>query len=520
MNKILLLFSFLMFLTHAWGQGSKCGTEELLREFRRLHPHASIENSQSTHRALYDSIIIIPTVVHVMHGLEDSVVGRKSNLTKKQIESQIAALNRDFNRENWDSVATDPMFKPLGGRAKILFQLAEKDPQGNPTNGIDRVPYANSYGHGMGSDDIRMKNLSRWNPEKYFNLWVVGEILNGTLGYAFLPYMLATDSNQRKRLDGVVIGSYYFGSAKEKSANDTFYLDAIYNLGRTTVHEVGHYFNLDHTWGNGGGCSSTDSVEDTPISSNPIFGCQSGPFECGNYRMTENYMEYSDDRCMNIFTKGQVERMRYTVREYPFRFSLADTANLRATGLFPYEPKRLELDSFVGNFYVGRPVSRKLSGTVFNRLNQPWGGSTVYLELKTSPLGAAFYDSVTATADGRFSFQLPTPEAEGVYSFHAFINTPNFLVDSIRLTTQTSAPKNQFWVGTVGENGFSLHSKMAYPMNVTATIGDATGRLLQQKKFLNLNDGIVELDFPFPTGVYWIRLETEVGVETVKWIQR
>jgi hypothetical protein len=61
---------------------------------------------------------------------------------------------------------------------------------------------------------------------------------------------------------------------------------------------------------------------------------------------------------------------------------------------------------------------------------------------------------------------------------------------------------------------------MAYPMNVTATIGDATGRLLQQKKFLNLNDGIVELDFPFPTGVYWIRLETEVGVETVKWIQR
>ena len=520
MNKSALICLFFFFTYGLWGQGRKCGTEELLREYRKNHLFPIVESVQKTVGQLQDSIIIIPTVVHVMHGLEDSIVGKKSNLTKNQIESQIAALNRDFNRENWDTVATDPMFKPLRGNAKILFQLAEKDPQGNPTSGIVRVPYANSYAHGMGSDDVRMKNMSRWNPEQYFNLWVVGEILNGTLGYSYLPYMLASDSTQRLKLDGVVIGSYYFGSAKEKAPSDTFYLDAIFNLGRTTVHEVGHYFNLDHTWGNGGGCSSTDSVNDTPISLAPIFGCQAGPLECGNYRMTENYMEYSDDRCMNIFTIGQVERMRYTVREYPFRFSLSDTSNLRAVGLFPYEPNRLELDSFVGNFFVGKTVSRKLSGTVFNRLNQPWGGSKVYLELKSNPTGNIFLDSVQVPSNGRFEFQLPTPTADGVYSFHAYLNNPNFLVDSVQISTQKTAPKNQFWVGTVGVNGFSLQTKMAFPMDVTATLGDAMGRVLQQKKFERVADGTLELDFPFPTGVYWIRLETEIGAETVKWIQR
>ena len=515
-------FTFLLFLLSAnwiYAQGRKCGTEELLKEYRKTRFFPITESIQKTTNQLQDSIIIIPTVIHIMHGLNDTLIGQKSNLSFQQIESQITALNRDFNRENWDTVATDPMFKPLRGNAKILFQLAEKDPLGNPTSGIVRVPYANSYGHGMGSDDVRMKNISRWDPEKYFNLWVVGEILNGTLGYSYLPYMLASDSTQRRKLDGVVIGSYYFGSAKEKAPSDTFYLDAIFNLGRTAVHEVGHYFNLDHTWGNGG-CSSTDSVEDTPISDNPIFGCQSGPFECGNYRMTENYMEYSDDRCMNIFTKGQVERMRYTVREYPFRFSLADSSNLRATGLFPYEPKKLALDQFVGNFYVGKTVSRKLSGTVFNRLNQPWGGSKVYLELKSNPSGNSFLDSVQVSANGRFEFQLPTPTADGVYSFHAYLNNPNFLVDSVQISTQKTAPKNQFSVGTVGENGFSLQTKMAYPMDVTATLGDAMGRLLQQKKFDRVADGTLELEFPYPTGVYWIRLETEIGVETVKWIQR
>jgi hypothetical protein len=520
MNKFFVAFFLSVTTMMVIGQGRKCGTEDLIREYRKNHPISTLESIHGTLGTLYDSVVIIPTVVHIMHGVNDSIIGTKSNLSKAQIESQIAALNRDFNRENWDSVATDPMFKQLRGNARILFQLAEKDPQGNATSGIVRVPYANSYAHGMGSDDVRMKNMSRWNPEKYFNLWVVGEILNGTLGYSYLPYMLATDSTQRRKLDGVVIGSYYFGSAKEKAPSDTFYLDAIFNLGRTTVHEVGHYFNLDHTWGNGGGCSSTDSVNDTPISLAPIFGCQNGPFECGNYRMTENYMEYSDDRCMNIFTKGQVERMRYTLRSYPFRFSLVDTSNLRATGLFPYEPKKLVLDSFIGNFYVGKTVSRKLSGTVFNRLNQPWGGSTVYLELKTNPSGNSFLDSVQVSANGRFEFQLPTPTAEGVYSFHAYLTNPNFLVDSVQISTKKSAPKNQFWVGMVEENGFSLQTKMAYPMDVTATLGDAMGRVLQHKKFDRVVDGTLELDFPFPTGVYWIRLETEIGVETVKWIQR
>jgi hypothetical protein len=144
----------------------------------------------------------------------------------------------------------------------------------------------------------------------------------------------------------------------------------------------------------------------------------------------------------------------------------------------------------------------------------------VYLTLRNSPSGAFFYDSTLVNANGKFSFQLPIPMVEGVYSFEASIKTPNILLDSLRISTQTSQPQNQFWVGKVNEHSLMLHSKMAYPMDVTATFGDGMGRILKQIQFPKLADGSVEIDFPFPTGMYWIRLETEVGTETVKWIQR
>jgi len=276
-----------------------------------------------------DSLIRIPVVFHVMHRPEDTVVGQESNISDEQIQAQMLALNYDFRRK-----AGTRGFNthPAGADTRIEFVLAGRDPSGASHKGINRVPYALSNAHPYGSLDL--KDLSRWPADRYLNIWVVGQITLGILGYSYLPAMLVGDPDLLRK-DGIVLGSRMVGSVDFKPGGKALNLHEIYAYGRTLTHEMGHYLDLYHTWGDGD-CSVDDDVEDTPNCSGQLFGCPTtAPVDCppAPPRMIANYMDYTDDRCMNIFTLGQKARMRASLTSmYPWRASLTSQANLLATG--------------------------------------------------------------------------------------------------------------------------------------------------------------------------------------------
>lgn len=246
-----------------------------------------------------NTVIKIPVVVHVIY------LNQQMNISNAVVQSQIDVLNKDFRRLNADTINTPAPFRPLGADSKIEFELAKRDPLGNPSIGITRTQtnvetfymennYVKFAAHG--GHDI-------WDRNKYLNIWVCN--LGDHYGYSQFP---GGDSTT----DGEVIRYTAFGTTGNV-------LDPIYKKGRITVHEIGHWFNLRHIWGDAF-CGS-DSVDDTPKQQEYNFPCPNFPhISCNNGPngdMFMNYMDYTVDDCMNIFTTGQSHRMNaalYSVR--------------------------------------------------------------------------------------------------------------------------------------------------------------------------------------------------------------
>lgn len=221
----------------------------------------------------YEGTITIPVYVHVVYA------NSSQNISDSQINSQISVLNADFNDSNYNDIPSE--FQGVAADTDIHFTLNSAD--------IDR--HSNSTSSWGTSDAV--KNAYPAVPG-YLTIWVAN-IGGGILGYAQFP-------GGPESTDGVVISPQYFGT------NGT--ATAPFNLGRTATHEVGHWLNLRHIWGDGR-CKQDDFVSDTPSSDRPNYGCPSYPTaHCRNNDMTMNYMDYTDDACMNMFTDGQNDRMR------------------------------------------------------------------------------------------------------------------------------------------------------------------------------------------------------------------
>jgi hypothetical protein len=237
-------------------------------------------------------VVRIPTVVHVVYRRE------VESITNAQIKSQIAALNRDFRATNQDKSKIPSVWQGLVADAKIEFRLASRNPEGKATNGITRTKTTRrSFG---ADDEVKAKasgGVAAWPRSRYLNLWVCN-LGGGLLGYAQFPGGPAST-------DGVVILYSAFGTQGEVAAP--------FDKGRTATHEVGHWLNLRHIWGDTVDCSGTDRVSDTPNAAGPNYGkptfphitCNNGPY--GDMFM--NYMDYVDDDTMFQFTPGQVTRM-------------------------------------------------------------------------------------------------------------------------------------------------------------------------------------------------------------------
>lgn len=272
------------------------------------------------------TIYRIPVVVHVLHSGDP--YGEAAHLSKEQVASQIRILNEDFNRRPGTRGFNS---HPDGADAQIEFVLAKMAPDGTPTNGIVTIDITDMPLPPTEAGNLIMyaAHYSYWNPEQYLNIWSVPGIPQDVLlGYARFPESdlpgLEDENNPSWTLpgtgeiDGVAINAFHFGERN---------IESRYNLGRTATHEVGHYLGLFHTWGpnsnDADGCTLDDFCEDTPRISVRTSGCPTGLLSCdGRPVMVENYMDYSDDACMNIFTNDQISRMRTVLENSPRRKSL------------------------------------------------------------------------------------------------------------------------------------------------------------------------------------------------------
>lgn len=310
-----------------------CATDSYLEVLKAQHPHLAQERKQAQQNVQEQlqqqqgwqnlraaTTITIPVVFHVIYN------NSTENISDEQVLSQLAVLNADFRRMNADAANTPSYFQPFAADTRIEFCLARLDPAGNPSPGITRTQTSRT-GFDYFTDYVKSTangGTEAWDRDRYLNIWIC-DIKDDVLGYATPP------GTALARQDGVVLHYAAIGAAP-----DNPFLWP-YNMGRTATHEVGHWLGLEHIWGgDDASCTDTDGISDTPNQEDYTLGCQGGiQSSCNNGpygNMYQNYMDYSDDACMNLFTKGQAAYMNAvlsTIRSSLLN-SLVCTASIRS----------------------------------------------------------------------------------------------------------------------------------------------------------------------------------------------
>jgi len=300
-KQLLIVVAIFMAVTTMAQNKRACASNEVLvrqnanpktKELRaRIEQHTQSFIARGGNANKRTGILTIPVIVHVIYNTA------QENISDAQIQSQIDVLTEDYRKLNADVSLAPSEFASSAADIQIEFTLAQ-------------ITRKQSSKTSWGTNDA-MKSSSQGgvdvvSPDSYLNIWVCN-IGGGILGYAQFPGGAAAT-------DGVVISPNYFGSSDLQPAGETFYLSSPFDKGRTATHEVGHYLNLRHIWGDGN-CSADDYVSDTPIAGAANYGCPSYPSKsCNNNGgftsdMFMNYMDYVDDACMYMFTAGQKARM-------------------------------------------------------------------------------------------------------------------------------------------------------------------------------------------------------------------
>lgn len=331
--------------------------EDQIREFLKQNPQGTGQRYTVT----------IPTVVHVLYRTTSE------NISDAQIQSQIDVLNNDFSAANSDLNLVPTLFQPLIGNIEVQFCLAQRTPTGASTNGITRKSTKKtSWGTNDSVKKSSQGGTDPWDRNQYLNIWVCN-IGGGILGYAQFPGGTAAT-------DGVVLDYRYTGTIGTATAP--------FNKGRTATHEVGHWLNLRHIWGDA--TCGNDFVSDTPVHNTSNGGCPSYPHlsTCsGNpVEMTMNYMDYTDDACMYMFSQGQKARMRAVLEGTGARSSLQNSL-----GCVPPTPGTCNAPTGLASSNVGTTTAT-LSWS-------PVSGATSYgFEYKVSTATSWTVQNVTATS--------------------------------------------------------------------------------------------------------------------------
>ena len=448
-------------------------------------------------------VVTIPVVVHVIHN--GDAYGTNENIHDLQVQSQITVLNQDFRR-----LLGTPGYNtnPVGADVEIEFCLAQRNPNNQPSNGINRVNLGVASYNTISSVNTTVKPQTQWDPNKYLNLWCVN-LGGGLLGYAQFPN--SSTSTTVAQTDGVVIGHSYFGSSAIYPAGT---YSAPYDRGRTATHEVGHYFGLYHIWGDNNNCTvdATDSLQDfcldTPAAANENYGCPANADSCptpaGVPDMIQNYMDYTNDLCMNIFTQNQKTRMLAVLNSFPRRLQLLTSNGCQAVQSFGFDGNIsitnlnvsacgttlspvLTLENVGTNTLTSAVISYNIDGN--NPQTLPWTGSlasgqstTINVGTLTTTAGAHTFNASIVTVNGQTdqnTFNNNTNQAFTVVS--------NFASNAVNFRLQLDFFGEETTWTLKNSAGTTLYSGNNYPVTTTSNTG-VMGALIQQSWNLASND--------------------------------
>lgn len=429
-----------------------CGSMEYLEEQKLADPGLEARMEQ-IERDVQDwiannpqyrnqAVITIPVVFHVVWNTS------AENISDSKILAQLDVLNKDFARLNADAVNTPSAFAGLAANTNIQFCLAQRDPNGNPTTGIiRRQTTVTSFSTNNNIKFTANGGSDAWPRDSYLNFWS-GNLSSGLLGYAQFPGGTAST-------DGVVCLYSSIGGPSDPGTATP------YHLGRTATHEVGHWLNLRHIWGDAN-CGS-DLVSDTPTQSNSTSGCPSYPTAAGCTgsanppgRMFMNYMDYTTDACMNLFTQGQSDRMNASLNTT--RVSL-----LSSLGCVPPS----------GGSTCGTPAALSATSVTATSATLNWGavsGATSY-NVRFKPTSSSTWTSGTVsttsaqatglTANTQYEFQVQAVcgSTTGAYSASS-----NFTTSSGSTCTDVYEPNNSS----------SAYKTIAVNTNITGLISSTT----------------------------------------------
>lgn len=374
------------------------------------------KNSGSS-KEMMATLYTIPVVFHVLHqnGAE--------NISDAQIIDAVRILNNDYRKKNSDTTAIVAPFQGIAADCEVQFRLAQKDPNGNCTNGIDRIFSAETN---VGDDNSK---LNPWPRAKYLNIWVVKAISSGAAGYAYLPGTAPSAGE-----DGIIILSTYIGSVGTGSVSTS----------RALTHEIGHFLNLRHTWGNSNtpavptNCSMDDGVTDTP-NTEGWTSCNLAGATCGSaLDNVQNYMDYS--YCSNMFTLGQKTRLRNALTStIGQRSSLWTASNLTATGVST--PSVLCLADFQSNI----SSNTVCQGDYLTFTDISWNGNpTSWSWTFTGGIPATSTDSVPV-------IQYNSP---GVYAVSLTVTNASGSVSTTKANYVTVNSNTATFVGSIYTEGF------------------------------------------------------------------